>query len=452
MRIAIDLPGIVELLAHAAQGREITDGEAWNYGWSDAGYRHSTHAAMTHDRSRAVRLNPTAVECFERGSAALLELSQIHRRYDSEEFWGMAASLVGGLPMGASAEHMRAAVDRWVRKVLDPPEAFVVFPIANVAPFDSIIEIGPMFLGRFDESFSNRLKEKAGRDVLSPMPREPWWMRRDYFGTSSPWPVPALFAYVTEAQLDRAVEQAGEAFEDLASLALMLQPDLDALSLYSLRGDTNRPGIRGFVADRKALEKAAESDERISHEIGSPVLVDGVFGRTISFHWYGENPFPLEQLLAPIEKRSVAERLILGPAAIHNRLRVASRWHAKAHWSTDHSDAVLALGVCFDAMLNEQGPSPGRVLSERYALLDPDRSQRRGRYRQFQKEYYPARGTVAHGAKSRAHDAAFVRGMARDARWVFQRIVQLIETAGANTEDEYNEMYENLKWGSLPRS
>jgi hypothetical protein len=37
--------------------------------------------------------------------------------------------------------------------------------------------------------------------------------------------------------------------------------------------------------------------------------------------------------------------------------------------------------------------------------------------------------------------------MAKDARWVFQRIVQLTETAGANTEDEYNEMYENLKWG-----
>lgn len=444
---AIDLPGIVELLTRAAQGRGITDCEAWNYGWSDAVYRHSTRAAMTHDPSRAVRLNPSAVECFERGTAALLALGQIRRRYDSKEFWGIAASLVGGLPMGASAENMGAAVDRWVRKVLDPPEAFLVFPIANVAPFDSVIKIGSMFLGRFDESFSNRLKEKAGRDVLAPMPGEPWWMRRDYFGTSSPGPAPALFAYVTEAQLDRAVEQAGEAFEDLASLALMVQPDLDALGLFSLRGDTNRPGIRGLVPDRQSLEKAAESDERISREIGSPMLVDGVFGRTISFHWYGENPFPFEQLLAPAEKRSIAERLMLGSAAVHNRLRVASRWHAKAHWSTDHADAVLALGICFDAMLNEQGPSPGRVLSERYALLDPDRSQRGGRYRQFQKEYYPARSTVAHGAKSREHDAAFVRGMARDARWVFQRIVQLTEIAGANTEDEYNEMYENLKWG-----
>jgi hypothetical protein len=354
---ALDLPGIVDLLVRAAQGREITDSEAWNYGWSNAGYRHSTHASMTHDSGRAVRLNPSAVECFERGTAALSELSKIRRRYDSAEFWDMAASLVGGLPMGASAEHMGAAVDRWVRQVLDPPETFVVFPIANVAPFDSIIEIGPMFLGSFDESFSNRLKERAGRDVLAPMPGEPWWMRRDYFGTSSPGPAPALLAYATEAQLDLAVEQAGEAFEDLTSLALMVQPDLDALSLYSLRGDTNRPGIRGLVADRKALERAAEGDERISHEIGSPMLVDGVFGRTISFHWYSENPFPLEQLLAPVEKRSVAERLILGSAAIHNRLRVACRWHAKAHWSTDHADAVLALGVCFGAMLSEQDPS-----------------------------------------------------------------------------------------------
>jgi hypothetical protein len=441
------VPTIVELLVLAAQGREATRFEAWNYGWSDAGYRRSPGAAMTHDRSTAVKLRPSAVESYEQGTSVLLRLDQIRRRYSSEEFWGMTASLVGGLPLSAPIEQLGAAIDRWVRKVLDPPEAFVVFPIANVAPFERVVEIGQMLLGCFDESFSTRLKEKAEREVLAQMPDGPWWMRLDYFGKFSPGPAPSLLAYATEAQLDRAVEQAGEAFEDLTSLALMLQPDLDALSLYSLRGDANRPGIRGLVVDREALAKAAESDSLISREHGSPMLVDGVFGRTMSFHWYSENPFPLEQLLNPAEKCSVAERLILGRAAVHNRLRVAARWHAKAHWSVDLADAVLALGVCFDAMLSEQGPTPGRVLSERYALLDPDRSQRRGRYRQFQTEYYPARSTVAHGAKSRMHDAAFVRGMAKDARWVFQRIVQLTETAGANTEDEYNEMYENLKWG-----
>jgi hypothetical protein len=443
---AIDIAGIVELLVRAAQGREITGCEAWNYGWSDARYRHSPRAAMTHDSGRAVRLDPSAVEYFEQGTAALLKLSQIRRRYDSEEFWGMAASLVGGQPMGASSERLGTAIDRWVRKVLDPPEAFVVFPIANVAPFERIIEIGPMLLGCLDESFSSRLNEKARRDVLAPMPAEPWWMRRDYFGASSPGPPPALLAYATEAQLDRAVEQAGEAFENLTSLALMVQPDLEALSLCSLRGDTHRPGIRGLVVDRKALEEAAQSQERISREIGSPMLVDGVLGRTISFHWYGEHPFPLEQLLTPADKRSVSERLMLGSAAVHNRLRVAARWHAKAHWSIDIDDAVLALGVCFDAMLSEQGPTPGRVLSERFALLHPDRSQRPGRYRQFQTEYYPARSAVAHGAKSRSHESVFVRRMSKDARWVFQRIVQLTEAAGANTESEYHEMYESLKW------
>jgi hypothetical protein len=279
------------------------------------------------------------------------------------------------------------------------------------------------------------------------MLNEPWWMSTSGHGPQPLGSPPILLAYTARTQLDRAIEDASEAFEDLTSITLMMQLDLDAVSLYSLRGDANRPGIRGLVVDREALAKAAENDPQISREHGSPVLVDGVFGQAITFHWYSENPFPLEQLLAPAEKRAVAERLILGSAAVHNRLRVAARWHAKAHWSIDLADAVLALGVCFDAMLSEKGPSPGRVLSERFALLDPVRSRRRRRYRQFQDEYYPARSAVAHGAKSRTHDTVFVRGMAQEARWVFQRIVQITETVGAGTEDEYNDMYENLKWG-----
>src|SRR6202035_794133 len=148
--------------------------------------------------------------------------------------------------------------------------------------------------------------------------------------------------------------------------------------------------------------------------IGCPVLVDGIFGQIISFRWYSENPFPLQLLLSPPDKRSVAEQLLLGSTAVVRRLRVAALCHAKAHWSIDLADAVLALGICFESMLAEQGPSPGRVLSERFALIDPDHNHRQGRYRQFQTEYYPARSSVAHGAKKGSLNTTFVRGMARE--------------------------------------
>jgi hypothetical protein len=446
MSRATDLREIVDLLVRTAQGRGVTTAEPWNYGWSDEGYRRSVTAAMTHDLGRSVKLQPTAVDSFERAVDALLKIQDVRQRYQIEEFWGAMASLVGGLPFAATPEELATVVERRIKRIIDPPDSLVVFPVANVARPESMIDVGPILLGPFGEQFAERLRQNIGRSVLLPMPQQPWWMSPTEQGPDLPQPSPVLLAYTTRTQLDRAIENAGEAFEDLISLALMMQLDLDALSLYSLRGDANRPGIRGLVVDRQAFEKAAESDANVSREHGSQILVDGVFGQTMTVHWYSEKPFPLEQLL-PTGKLSVAERLVVGTAAVHHRLRTAARWHAKAHWSADLADAVLALGICFDAMLSETGPSPGRVLSERFALLDPDRSQRRLRYRQFQSEYYPARSTVAHGAKSQSHDAAFVRGMAQSARWVFDRIVRITEMNGAASEAEYNDMYENLKWG-----
>ena len=443
----LDMRAIVDRFVRTAQAREVTSGEPWDYGWSQESYRRSTKAAMTHDRGRSVRLQAGTVDCFEEASSALLQLQQVRTRYEVNEFWSLTASLIGKLPLGATPGELTTAIEQWIKSVLEPPDSLVVFAVANVAPLNNALDFGPLLLGHFDEPFANRLREKAGRAVLAHETREPWWMSPSDRASDPVGPPPILLAYLCPTQLHRAIDDAEEAFEDLASIALMVQLDLDALSLFSLRGDANRPGIRGLVVDRQALAKAAERNPQISRELGCPVIVDGVFGQTVSFRWYSENPFPLGQLLNNPEKGSAAERLLLGSTAVYRRLRVAARWHAKAHWSIDLADAVLALGICFDSMLTEQSPSPGRVLSERFALLDPDPDRRRRRYRQFQTEYYPARSSVAHGAKGKSLDAAFVRSMAKEARWVFQRIVNLTEALGVSTEDEYNNMYENLRWG-----
>jgi len=264
---------------------------------------------------------------------------------------------------------------------------------------------------------------------------------------------PIMLAYIGQSQLERAISDAGETFEDLVSIALMGQQDLDELSLFSLRGDTHRPGLRGLVVDRQALTKLSERVPEISRETACQVLVDGVLGERATLHWYGEHSFPLERLLTDSGKRSTAERILLGSTSIHRRLRVAARWHAKAHWSVEPADAVLALGIAFDSMLSEENPSPGRVLSERYALLDPDPEGRRRRYQQFQSEYYPARSSVAHGAKRESFNAEFVREMATQGRLTFQRILTVTKALGVSSEDEYRTMWEALRWkgpGALP--
>jgi hypothetical protein len=111
------------------------------------------------------------------------------------------------------------------------------------------------------------------------------------------------------------------------------------------------------------------------------------------------------------------------------------------------SDAVLALGISFDSMLSEQGPTPGRIIAERFALLHPDSNLRAARYHKFQKDFYSARSSVAHGAKKKCIDAAFVRSMASEARGAFRRIIELARIRNVKTEEEYDLMFDHLKWG-----
>jgi len=257
--------------------------------------------------------------------------------------------------------------------------------------------------------------------------------------------------YQCRTQSHRALRDAEQAFEDLVAVTLALEPDLDARSLYSLRGETHRPGTRGLVLDRGALAEVGARVPEVQRELGAPAIVSGIFGQVVIHRWHGEKPFPLAELLSDPARRVSAARIMTSVTAVCRRLRVAARWHAKAHWASDVEDAVLGLGICFDAMLTEQGPSPGRTLAERYALLDPDPVRRRSRYREFQSEFYPARSSVAHGAKKTSIDTKFVRRLAREARWIFSRIWELSEARGIRTEEDYEELYSSLKWGSGDR-
>jgi hypothetical protein len=254
-------------------------------------------------------------------------------------------------------------------------------------------------------------------------------------------------AYQCRTQFGRAVHEAEEAFNDAIAIGLALEADLNAPSLYSLRGDAYRPGTRGLVLDRAALAEVGKTVPQIQRELGAATIVTSGFEKVLIHRWYGEHPFPVERLLADPVRRDTVERILTNPTAVHRRLRVAARWHAKAHWSSDVEDAVLALGICFDAMLTEQGPSPGRALADRYAFLVSDPVRRRARFKEFQSEFYPARSSVAHGAKKKSIDAGFVRRLAREARTTFCRILELSDTHQIMTEDDYDQLFASLKWG-----
>jgi hypothetical protein len=459
-----DTLAIVNLLVNAALGRSVTMSEPWDYGWSIENYRRSPSAAMAHDRNKGVSLRPEAVAAFEQASTALLRISAIRDRYDPEEFWSVVASLVGTLPMDASRDTLQARITDRVNRLVNPSDSHVLLPLANVASTEGSLEIGPMLIGHWEKAFEERFPSvrasgeaagaaasATGGETADPEVGRPWWASPSV-REAPDVPPPLLLAHQSRFQLGRAIREAESAFEDLVAVALMLEPDLEALSLYGLRGSTHRPGTKGLVIDRASLARAAGKNPTIQRELGAETLVSSIFGQTRTIRWYGESPFPLQQLLKDKERRVVSERILDASTKVYQRLRLAARWHAKAYWASEPEDGVLALGICFDSMLTEKGPTPGRVLAERFAFLAPDPDVRWSRYRLFMNEFYPARSTVAHGAKGTSLDGAFVRRMAKEARLVFRRLLQLSEAGSVRTEKDLENMYATIKWGGPRRA
>src|SRR5882762_8105396 len=107
--------GVIDQFVRAAQGRELTSCDPWDYGWSQASYRRSATAAMTHQQCRSVKLKLSAVDCFEEASGVLLQLQQVRQCYEVDEFWNLAASLVGRLPLGATPDELATAIEQWIK-------------------------------------------------------------------------------------------------------------------------------------------------------------------------------------------------------------------------------------------------------------------------------------------------------------------------------------------------
>lgn len=444
MNATTRLVGISDNLVLAALTRRTASQEAWNYGWCLRDYRWSAEAAITHSTSANVRLSANGVQSIETAMQSLLHLPSVRELYDPKEVWGLVASIVGSLPLTDDPDVLRARVDERLFTLTVPPDSCVIVPIANLDPGAAVIEVGSLFVGRFGDDWRNLLKLRARGSKLLSCGDECWWASQPTDGAGDDL---VLMSYFGRSQLGRAFREAEETFENLIALALALEPDLDGTGLYSLRGDSHRPGIRGLAVDRQGLQRAPKALPTLNRELGSDVVIDDILGPRVTHHWYGEKPFPLHQLLSG-DRIDEVRRLLVGQTSVHHRVRVAARWHAKAYWSHASEDAVLALGIAFDSLLSESTPSPGRVLAERFAFLSPSVEERPLRYKLFIGEYYSARSSIAHGRKKGTIDAKFVRRMATDVRYIFRKLASLAKAEGLESEDALAKMFEKIKWGT----
>lgn len=448
---------ILEKLVSAATGRELCDRRAWLYGWAVETYRRSSEAAIPYIGEQSVSLSADAVAEYEVAMQHLLELSPVKESYDHEELWALVASLIGSVPFG-HRDTVTALIQRRLSLLISAPPSVIAFPLANVAWSGPPLLIGDLLIGICDERWIHALASLSVRPSEEVIPDKVWWVGDESTSAQTAdsedaLPPSVAFAMRSRLQSRRAFDAASEVFTDLLSLALVFESDLDQRGLFSGRGDSHRPGIRGLTLDRHALSFYNRMfANSLGAELAATSFTAGFLGKQVVHHWYGEDPFPLEDLLVSGSRASDINDILQSNSSIAGRFRTAARWHAKAHWSADPEDAVLALGIALDALLGESGGSPGRVLAERFALLERDKHKRPERYKQFSGEFYPARSSVAHGSRSSLlGKSGFVRFMAAEMRWAFAQLHTRTKERRDATETDHRTLFDQLKWGLQAR-
>jgi hypothetical protein len=368
----------------------------------------------------------------------LLRLPVVTKLWNADDLWGTVAERLAVLP-DIEPTRLRPLIQADLQTILGESDSLVAFQVANVAWRKEPTEIGNCVIGRLNRGWIDAVATASkGRPTLPTAASNPAWL--------SPAVDSVAFAAWVPTQGDRAVDDAQTSLDDLVAAALLLQEDPGSRDLWSLRGDAFRPGVRGLRLHRPALRDVG--DPKLNEELSAEIVHVTSKGTRTGHHWFGEEPFPLDDLLDASVRKVVAS-IMAGRDAIHKRVRTAARWHARFHWSADRADAMLALGVAFDALLAEPGGSPGRVIIERFALLEPSpalRAEAATRIRRI----YEARSSVAHGGIAKElSEPDFVREAAVALREASRRILDLSARTDLRTEAAIRDTFDALRWGTM---
>jgi hypothetical protein len=429
---------IVGLLVTASRTRtRAVNVEPWNYGWSQEKYRRSTDAAIA-SHGGAIRLSSAGVEAFEVAVKKLLAMPQIRRGWKGEEVWEMVADLVAALPDGDDAA--REVASRAVAKLSSPGPTLVAFAVANTRWSRDPLKLANTIVGTAGSVLAQQVRpSESGRAEVF----DRWMSDIEREDANA-----VVVAATVPAQGERATAVAIEQFDAIVAFAILFELDPEGRGLFSGRGDSHRPRVRGLTVDRQALSQAAPTSS-LQLDLAANIFTSGPLIGGSSLHWWGDDAFPLDDLLDECRCEIIA-KLLGNDSTVYRRFVVAARWYAKAHWSHEPDDAILACGIALDALLAERGGSPGRVIAERFALLEREVSQRPDRLRRMN-EVYAVRSASAHGGRARELDQPlYTRGANADVRWCAKQMWELAQHTQLLTEDDHRKAFDDLKWGTLP--
>ncbi|MFH9039477.1 hypothetical protein ACH4FA_08975 [Streptomyces sp. NPDC017966] len=430
---------IADLLTKAATTiKEAPDAEPWDYGWFLPDYRRSERAALD-SPDGPVTMTPDGVSAYEEAVESLLNQASIRDRWDGEEIWGLVASLVVTASQTGDASGF---ITRNLPKIIKPSPALVVFPVANIEWSDAPMLLGgKCAIGNAGIEFTELVANLGGRassakEIITEFTKQQKHQR----------PL-VCFAMLVSGQREMAFRQASRQFEMLVDISLLLDIDKEGHGLHSSRGAWNRPGVRGLMLDRGAIERSMRGKESAVELVSHPLIYDEL-GRSGGHHWYSAEPLPLQDVLSHERLRNAVVKSLVDPGSIYRRLRVAGKWFSEAFWSSNPDDATLALGVALDALIGAKNGLPGRAMKERFALLDDAPQKRSLRAKQYD-ELYRVRSTVAHGGlSSKVQEKGFVKNFQREVTWTAWRLIAMQADFSVSSDADLDETFESLRWGT----
>jgi hypothetical protein len=434
---------ITELLAVAcSHARPVPGRQPWQYGWSVPEYRRSTRAAVL-GPDGPMALDGEGLKNFEEVATKLLREKQIQDRWDSQEFWGILASLVVA---GRHAVDGNSYAEEKIKFLRTIGPTLTVSLIANTTWDRPPMALGDSIIGDAGEEFLNFVNASArNRASVNEAEADRWLQEQIQPRTTEDSARPTAIACWSPGQSMLSTRQAERELRNLVDLTILLENDLQSHKVYR-RGETNRPGLRGLTLDRGALERGITDGARVELACFS-LVIDSAEKYQKSVRWFNAEPLPLGQLLSQ-EYLSDAVRSCMSDDPISSRIKLAARWFADAHYTLANDDAALALGIAMDALLTGKRALSGGAMADRFALLAENPEQRRSLAHSYL-NFYGARSSVAHGGRSKKiDDNNFMEQYRSSVHWAAWRSLALRETFSPSTEDDVDELFDDLRWGA----
>ncbi len=417
-----DAQSVTELLVTAVSAVvSAPDREPWDYGWYSESYRQSKDAALSGSNG-PVTIGDQGIAAYEAAVTQLLKDDKVSARWEADEFWGLVAVTVVVAASELPENERLAYIEGKIDYLKNTGKALTVQLVANVAWDRTPLALGAAVIGNVGDDLLGFINSSArGRIQLEDKLWRSWMKENVKPRVPKDSPAPVAIACWTTGQYERAFGETERQLRNIVDLTLLLERDLAGHEIYH-RGDTNRPGIRGLVLDRGAIEGGLKKAAAI--ELGALQLTVTGARDVQSHHWFSAEPIPLGTLLGQ-DYLLEAVRSCLKDDPISARARVAARWFSEAHYTLADDDAALALGVAMDSLLTGKNSLPGSAMADRVAVLSEDPLKRPKLVEEYLK-LYQVRSSIAHGGRSsKLDDPEFVDQFRAFVHWIAWRLLAL---------------------------